>query len=83
MKLKKFVKTRDEKFGEVIFDTLKEKVFVTNETGKDIVDLLQQGYSSENIVRSLSDLYNKEPAEIQNDILSFIDSLKNNSLIEV
>jgi hypothetical protein len=83
MKLKEFVKTRNEKFGVVIFDTLKEKVFVANETGKDIVDLLQKGYSLENMIQSLSDLYNKEPAEIKKDILSFLDSLKSNSLIEV
>ena len=55
MNFTEYVKIREEKFGSVIFDTLKEKVFVTNDTGKDILNFLQQGYSIEEIINILDE----------------------------
>jgi hypothetical protein len=39
MQFEKHVKVRQEKFGSVMFETLREKIFVTNETGAEILRL--------------------------------------------
>ena len=39
MDFTKYTKVRNEKFGAVVFDTLNEKVFVTNESGDEILRL--------------------------------------------
>ena len=51
MEFKKHVKIRDEKFGSVIFETLREKVYVTNETGSNILQLIKQGKDKQSIIR--------------------------------
>ncbi len=75
------VKIREEKFGSVIFETLKEKIFVTNQTGKEILALLQQNKSLGEIVNILVGSYNSQPDDIRNDVISFIALLKDNALI--
>ena len=42
MEFNKHVQVRKEKFGTVIFETLKEKVFVTNSTGSEIIERLKE-----------------------------------------
>jgi len=79
--LKRFVKVREEKFGAVIFDTKKEKVYVTNETGRDILNLLKKGQTPEEIVRHLSNSYDEDPAIIRRDVFSFLEYLRNSDLI--
>ncbi|MCM8804304.1 MAG: PqqD family protein [Candidatus Omnitrophica bacterium] len=81
MELKKFVKIREEKFGAVIFDTLREKVFVTNETGKDILNLLKDGKQIEEIIDILKEKYEKNGDEIRIDVNKFISQLKENGII--
>lgn len=76
------VKIREEKFGTIIFETLREKVFVTNRTGKDILNLLEKGYSIERIIETLADSYDVNPQEIKGDITEFVDQLKDNSIVE-
>ncbi len=43
MNFTEHVKIRSEKFGTVIFETLTEKIFITNETGAEILQLIEQG----------------------------------------
>lgn len=75
------VKIREEKFGTVIFETLKEKVFVTNETGKNILNLIEEGHSQEKIVDVLANDYGLKPQDIKEDVFNFIVQLKDNSII--
>jgi len=75
------VKIREEKFGAVIFETLREKVFVTNETGKDILNLLQKGFSQEEIINILANAYSATLTEIRNDVINFINQLKENNIL--
>ncbi|MDP2938913.1 MAG: PqqD family protein [Candidatus Omnitrophota bacterium] len=75
------VKIREEKFGAVVFETLKEKVFVTNETGKNILNLLKEGKSVEEIINSLADLYAVEPEDIKDDVLGFVGLLKEKGIL--
>lgn len=82
MNFTEHVKIREEKFGSVIFETLKEKVFVTNETGKEILKLLEQGKSQEEIVAILRDDYVTFDSGIENDIVDFITQLKEKGIIK-
>lgn len=75
------VKIREEKFGAVIFETLKEKIFVTNKIGRDILALLQQGQPPEEIAARLAQSYAGQAQDIRNDVLSFIGLLKERALI--
>lgn len=81
MNLAEHVKVREEKFGSVIFDTLKEKVYVTNETGKDILVLLKEGNTTEEIIDSLAEKYNEDKALMKRDVKDFIDALLKNRLV--
>lgn len=76
------VKIREEKFGAVVFDTLKEKVFVANETGRDILSLLEKGYSQDKIVDILACDYGIEPSDIKDDINGFIGRLRDNNIVD-
>ncbi|MDP3731610.1 MAG: PqqD family protein [Candidatus Omnitrophota bacterium] len=75
------VKIREEKFGAVVFETLKEKVFITNETGKDILNLLKEGKTAEEIINSLAELYVVEPEDIKEDVLGFVGLLKEKGIL--
>lgn len=81
MQFNEYVKIREEKFGSVIFETLREKIFVTNETGRDILRLLEEEHSFEKIVDILSNIYSADTAEIKNDVNSFINQLKDKGII--
>ena len=82
MKLTPYVKVREEKFGSVIFETLKEKVFVANETANDILGLLQEGKSKDEIIEQLAANYdNEDRVLIEKDTDEFIDALLRNGLV--
>lgn len=75
------VKIREEKFGTVIFETLREKVFVTNKTGKDVLNLLERKSPVEKIVDTLADSYGAQPEDIRADVISFINQLRDNNIL--
>ena len=81
MNFAEYVKIREEKFGAVVFETLKEKVFVTNGTGKDILNLLKEGKTAEEIINSLAELYTVKPEEIKEDISGFVGLLKEKGIL--
>lgn len=81
MQFTEHVKIREEKFGTVVFETLKEKVFVTNEQGKDILNLLKKGSSLDEVVETLSKTYNGDKTKIKEDVTSFLNQLKENNII--
>lgn len=82
MQFKEDVKIRQEKFGSVIFDTLREKVFITNESGMDILHLLKEGRSVEEIIDTLANSYKTQSADIKDDVVGFIAQLKESGIID-
>lgn len=76
----KYAKIRKEKFGAVIFDTLNEKVFVTNRTGADILQLIEERRVVDDIVRVLASKYSGE--EIEKDAIDFIEDLREKGLLQ-
>src|SRR4051812_15267238 len=57
MKLSRFVKFREEKFGGVLFETRSEKVFTLNATAAAVVREIQAGRDEPEIARRLQDLF--------------------------
>lgn len=80
MNFTEHVKIRNEKFGTVIFETLSEKIFITNEPGTTILQLIAQGRDSAQIVDELQKIYT-EDQEMEKDTIDFINHLKENNFI--
>jgi hypothetical protein len=80
MKFTPNVKVRREKRGCVVFDTLREKVFVTNETGARIVAGIEAGLTPEALVAQLSAEYDQPAKAIEREVKQFIKSLRSNGL---
>lgn len=81
MNFTEHVKIRNEKFGTVIFETLSERIFITNETGGKILQGIEQGRDLLQIVEELKKIYIENP-EIEKDVIDFIGCLKGNNFIE-
>lgn len=82
MEFQKHVKVRQEKFGAAVFDTLSEKVFVTNETGAEILRLLQKGEEAKEVVEELVKNYDCDPATAKYQTEEFIIRLKEKGIIK-
>jgi len=82
MKFEKHVKVRQEKFGAVVFETLREKVFVTNETGSEILRLLEEGKEFEEMIIKIGNDYGCNPKIIEGDVKEFIWKLKDSGIIK-
>ncbi len=76
MEFAKHVKTRYEKFGAVVFDTLCEKVFITNDTGKEILSLMDEGLSASEITERIAQEYEGDASQMQKDVTEFIEGLQ-------
>ena len=75
MQFAEYVKLREEKFGAVVFDTLNEKVYITNESGKEILSLMAEGLSASEIAERLAQEFQEDSSEIQNDVGEFVEGL--------
>ena len=82
MQFKKDVRIRHEKFGAVLFETLKEEIFVTNETGADILRLLQKNRQSQEVIAELIKGHDCDAGTIKGQTEEFILSLKEKGIIE-
>lgn len=80
MNFTEHVKIRNEKFGTVIFETLSEKIFITNETGAKILKLIREGRNLAQIVDELQTIYLKDQ-KIEKDTDDFINCLRENNFI--
>lgn len=81
MEFNKHVQVRKEKFGSVIFETLKEKVFVTNSTGAEIIRLIQEKKAPDVIINELASLYETGTDAIADEVNSFIENLVQQGLL--
>jgi hypothetical protein len=76
-------KIRKEKFGTVVFDTLTEKIFVTDQIGGDILQLIEQGKDLPEILSVLGNSYDGDEQMIEKDVVEFTDQLKSNNIVSV
>ena len=83
MNFAEHTKIRKEKFGTVVFDTLTEKIFVTDQIGGEILQLIEQGKDLPEIVSVLGDNYDGDKQEIEKDVVEFMEQLSLNNIVSV
>ena len=81
MNFTEHTKIRKEKFGTVLFDTLTEKIFITDQIGGEILRLIEEGKDLRDILSTLGDSYDGDKQMIEKDVVEFIDQLKSNNIV--
>ncbi len=81
MNLTEHTKIRKEKFGTVLFDTLTEKIFVTDEIGGEILQLIEQGKDLSQMVGELCEAFDGSRQIIEKDVIEFTEQLKSDNII--
>jgi len=83
MNFTEHTKIRKEKFGAVVFDTLTEKIFITDQIGGEILELIEQGKDLPEILSVLGNSYDGDEQMIEKDVVEFADQLKSNNIVSV
>ena len=83
MNFTEHTKIRKEKFGTVVFDTLTEKIFITDLIGGDILQLIEQGKDLPEILSLLGDDYDGDNQMVEKDVVEFIEQLRSSNIISV
>ncbi len=83
MNFTEHTKIRKEKFGTVVFDTLTEKIFITDQIGGDILQLIEQGKDLPEMLSVLGDNYDGDSQTIEKDVVEFTDQLKSDNIVSV
>jgi hypothetical protein len=83
MNFTEHTKIRKEKFGTVVFDTLTEKIFITDEIGGEILKLIEQGNDLSEILNVLSNRYDGDRKMIEKDTIEFVGQLQSSNIISV
>lgn len=79
LKLARFVKFREEKFGAVLFETQKEKVFTLNATGAAVVRAIVSG--SSDVVGALRAQFDDDSGVLAAEVAAFITALAQQGLL--
>ena len=82
MKLAKYVKFREEKFGGVLFETRSEKVYTLNPTATAVVREIQAGTDATVIPARLKERFNDGGGAIEREAAAFIAELRQKGLVE-
>ena len=82
MKLARYVKFREEKFGGVLFETRSEKVFTLNPTATAVVREIQAGSAERDIPERLKARFSGEGGSIEREAQAFIAELRQKGLVE-
>ena len=82
MKLAKYVKFREEKFGGVLFETRSEKVYTLNPTATAVVREIQAGSAALEIPGRLKERFRDDSGAIEREAAAFIAELRQKGLAE-
>jgi len=82
VKLAKYVKFREEKFGGVLFETRSEKVYTLNPTATAVVREIQAGSDAGAIPGRLKQRFNDGGGAIEREAAAFIAELREKGLVE-
>jgi hypothetical protein len=83
MKLAKYTKFREEKFGGVLFETRSEKVYSLNPTAAAVVREIAPGVAAADIVERLKARFGDgDGAVIEREVLAYIAQLRQTGLLE-
>lgn len=81
MNLTEHTKIRKEKFGTVLFDTLTEKIFITDEIGSEILQLVEQSKDLPQVINELCETFDGDRQIIEKDVIAFTEQLKSEKII--
>lgn len=81
MKLAKYVKFRQEKFGGVLFETRSEKVFTLNAPATAVVREIEAGTAEGEIPGRLKAQFAGDEARIVREATAFLSQLRDNGLV--
>jgi hypothetical protein len=82
MKLAKYAKFRQEKFGGVLFETRSEKVYALNPTAAAIVREIGAGCDEPSLVGRMNGRFSDSGGSIEREVLAFTANLRKHGLIE-
>jgi hypothetical protein len=82
MRLAKYVKFREEKFGGVLFETRSEKVFTLNSTATAVIREIEAGCDEREILTRLQDRFGDSAGAIEREAVAFIADLRDKGLLE-
>ena len=82
MRLAKFVKFREEKFGGVLFETRSEKVFTLNPTAAAVVREIEAGRDESEIASRLKDRFDDPAGSIEREVAMLVAELRAKGLVE-
>ncbi len=83
MKLARYVKFREEKFGGVLFETRSEKVFALNPTASAIVREIAGGScDAPTLIARLGERFSGSSGVIESEIAAFVGDLRSRGLLE-
>ena len=82
MKLAKYVKFREEKFGGVLFETRSEKVYTLNPTATAVVREIQAGSNERDIPARLKERFRDDGEAIEREAAEFLAELRQKGLVE-
>lgn len=83
MKLARYVKFREEKFGGVLFETRSEKVFALNPTASAIVrEIAVSACDGVALLARLKERYQGNTGTIEREIAAFLGELRSRELLE-
>jgi hypothetical protein len=82
MRLAKYVKFREERFGGVLFETRSEKVFTLNPTAVAVVREVQSGTAEPEIARRLKDRFDDPSGTLDREVGALIADLRQKGLVE-
>ena len=82
MKLSKYVKFREEKFGGVLFETQSEKVFTLNPTAAAVVREIAEGGDEDRIAVRIAQRFSGDAGSIEHEVRLFLSDLRSKGLAE-
>ena len=82
MRLAKFVKFREEKFGGVLFETRSEKVYTLNSVATAVVREIEGTSDQREIVTRLKERFLDRDGAIERETLAFIAELRQKGLVQ-
>lgn len=82
MRLARYVKFREEKFGGVLFETRSEKVYTLNPTATAVVREIQAETAERDIPGRLKARFRDEGGAIEREAIVFIAELRQKGLVE-
>jgi len=82
MRLSKYVKFREEKFGGVLFETRSEKVFTLNAVATAVVREITAGADEKALVARLQERFEDRDGSIEREALAFVADLRQKGLVE-